>query len=65
MVTLQELAADWVQARAALKRQIKALEADPVLPHAGLSEEARKAIVARLKRAIGEYDALLKEYPNA
>ena len=65
MVMLKELTADWVQARAALKRQVKMLETDPVVTRAGLSEDARKAIALRLKQVIEEYDALLKEYLTA
>ena len=65
MVTLKDLAEDWIKARSALKQQIKLLESDPVFPQLGLPEKARDAIVLRLKSAVAEYDALLKENPNA
>jgi hypothetical protein len=65
MVTIRELAEDWIQGRSALKRQLKLLEEDSVFPQSGLSEDARKAISLRLKIAISEFDGLLKEYPNA
>jgi hypothetical protein len=52
VITLRELAEDWIQARAALKSQLKRLEENPVVPQAGLSEDDRKAIAARI-------------YPNA
>ena len=65
MVTLKDLAEDWIKARSALKQQMKMLESDPIYPQAGLSEDARTAIGRHIKKAIAEYDALLKENPNA
>ena len=65
MATLKDLAEDWIKARSALKQQIKLLESDPAFPQLGLSEEARDAIALHLKSAVAEYDALLKENPNA
>ena len=64
-MTLTELAEDWIQARTALKRQLKLLNDDPVFPKAGLSDDARKAIAAHMKAAMAEYDALLKQFPDA
>lgn len=63
-MTLKDLAEDWIKARSALKQQIKMLEADPIYPQAGLSVDARTAIVRHVKNAIAEYDALLKENPS-
>jgi hypothetical protein len=65
MVTLKDLAEDWITARAALKQQLKVLESNPISPQAGLSEDARMAIAARINKAISELNALLKEFPNA
>ncbi len=64
MVTMNDLVGGWGQARAALQQQLDMLEADPVDPQFGLHEHARKAIVLHLKKAIGAYDALMKEYAN-
>ena len=63
MVTLKDLAEDWITARSALKRQIKMLEDDPAYPQAGLSDNARNAVVIHIKRVVAEYDALLMENP--
>ena len=65
MVTLKDLAEDWIKARAALKQQLKMLETDPVFPQAELSDDARKAIASRITAAISEFNALLKEFPPA
>ena len=65
MVTLKDLHEDWIQARTALKRQLKLLETEQIFRGSELSEDVRKAIAVRLKNAVAEYDALLKEYPNA
>ena len=65
MATLKDLAEDWIKARAALKQQLKMLENDSVYPQAGLSEDARKTIAARINTAISEFNALLKEFPPA
>lgn len=65
MVTMNDLAGGWGQARAALQQQLDMLEADPVDPQFGLNEHERKAIVLHLKKAISAYDALMKEYANA
>jgi hypothetical protein len=46
MVTLKDLAEDWIKARAALKQQIKMLESDATFPQTALSEDVRKAITA-------------------
>jgi hypothetical protein len=48
MVTLKDLAEDWIKARAALKQQIKMLESDAAFPQAELSEDVRNAITARI-----------------
>jgi hypothetical protein len=64
MVTLKDLAEDWIKVRTALKQQIKLLESDVVFPQAGLSEDVRKAVAARIHKAISELNALLKEFPN-
>ena len=63
MVTLKDLAEDWIKARTALKQQIKMLESDLVSSQAGLSEDVRSAIAARIHKAISEFNALLKEFP--
>ena len=63
MVTLKDLAEDWIKARTVLKQQIKLLESYAVFPQAGLSEDVRKAVAARINRAINEFNALLKEFP--
>lgn len=65
MSTLKELTEDWIQARSALKRQLKLLEGDPALPQVGLTAQARKAIALRLKAAMAEFEALLKEHPDS
>ena len=65
MVTLKDLAEDWIMARAALKQQIKMLESDAAFPQAELSEDVRNAIAARINIAISEFNALLKEFPFA
>jgi hypothetical protein len=65
MVILKDLEEDWITARSVLKQQIKMLEDDPTYPQAGLSDDVRKAIVTHIKKAVVEYDALLKENPNA
>ena len=64
MVTLKDLAEDWIEARAALKQHIKMLESDLVSSQAGLSEDVRSAIAARIHKAISELNALLKELPG-
>jgi hypothetical protein len=64
MVTLKDLADDWIKARTVLKQQIKMLESDLVSSQAGLSEDVRKAIAARIHKAISEFNALLQELPN-
>jgi len=64
MVTLRDLAVDWIKVRSALKQQLKKLEGDSA-SQVGLSEDARKAIAARINKAIGEFNALLKEFPHA
>jgi hypothetical protein len=64
-VTLKDLAEDWIKARAALKQQIKMLESDPVFPQAEISKDVRDAITVRVNKAIGEINALLKEFPHA
>jgi hypothetical protein len=63
MVTLKDLAEDWIKARAALKKQIKMLESDAAFPQAELPEDVRNAITARINIAISEFNALLKEFP--
>jgi hypothetical protein len=63
MVTLKDLAEDWIKARTVLKQQIKLLETTPGFPQAGLSEDVRKAVAARIHKAISEFNALLKEFP--
>ena len=63
MLTLRELAEDWIQGRAALKLQLKRLE--EVSTQAELSVDSRKAIATRIKAIIMEYDGLLRAYPNA
>lgn len=65
MVTIKDLAVDWIQARASLRQQIKRIETDPVFPQAGLSADDRRIVVGHLKSAVAEFDALLKEHPNA
>jgi hypothetical protein len=65
MVTIKDLAVDWIQTRAALRQQIKKIETDPIFPQAGLSDDDRRAVVGHLKAAVAEFDALLKEHPNA
>jgi len=65
MVTMNDLAGGWGQARAALQQQLDMLEAGPLDPQFGLNEHERKAIVLHLKKAISAYDALMKEYANA
>jgi len=65
VVTIKDLIEDWIQARAALRQQVKKLETDLVFPQAGLAEHERRAIAARLKILISEFDALLKEHPNS
>jgi hypothetical protein len=63
MMTLKDLAEDWIEARAALKQHIKMLESDLVSSQAGLSEDIRKAVATRIHIALSELDALLKEFP--
>ena len=63
MVTLKDLAEDWIKARTAFKQQIKMLESDLVSSQAGLSEDVRKTVAARIHVAISELNALLKEFP--
>ena len=63
MVTLKDLAEDWIKVRTALKQQIKLLENDLVSSQAGLSEDVRKTVAARIHVAISELNALLKEFP--
>jgi len=58
MVTLKDLAEDWIKARAALRQHIKMLESDLVSSQAGLSEDVRSAIAARIHKAISELNAL-------
>ena len=48
MVTLKDLAEDWIKARAALKKQIKMLESNAAFPQAELPEDVRNAITARI-----------------
>jgi len=62
-VTLKDLAEDWIKARTSLKQHVRILESDLVSSHAGLSEDVRKAVAARIHIAISELDALLKEFP--
>jgi hypothetical protein len=64
MVTLKDLAEDWIKARTALKQQIRMLESDLAFPQSGLSKEVRTAIAVRVHKAISELNALLKEFPN-
>ena len=65
VVTIKDLIEDWIQARAALRQQVKKLETDLVFPQAGLADDERRSITARLKTLISEFDALLKEHPNS
>jgi len=65
MVTIKDLTVDWIRARGALRQQIKLIETDPVFPQAELSDDDRRAVVGHLKAAVAEFDALLKEHPNA
>ena len=64
MVIIKDLVEDWIEARAALKQHIKMLEGDLVSSQAGLSEDVRSAISARIYKAISELNALLKELPG-
>jgi hypothetical protein len=63
MVTIKDLAVDWIQTRSTLRQQIRKIETDPA--QAGLPDDERRVIVGHLKSAIAEFDALLKEHPNA
>jgi hypothetical protein len=65
MVTLKDLAEDWIKARSVLKQQIKMLGSDSVFPQTELSKDVRDAITARINKAISEINALLKEFPHA
>jgi hypothetical protein len=64
MVTIKDLAVDWIQTRSALRQQIRKIETDPAFPETGLPDDERRTIVGHLKSAVAEFDALLKEHPN-
>jgi hypothetical protein len=57
MVVINDLVEDWIQIRSTLQRQLKMLQSE-----SDISESARNATIARIKSAIEEMNALLKEY---
>ncbi len=62
MVVIHDLVEDWIQIRSTLQRQVKMLQSADPPTEADISENPKKATIARIKGCIDEMNALLKEY---
>jgi hypothetical protein len=62
MVVINDLVEDWIQIRSTLQRQLKMLQSGEAPAEADISDNAKKATIARIKGCIEEMNALLKDY---
>jgi hypothetical protein len=62
MVVINDLVEDWIQIRATLQRQLKMLQSGEAPSGSYISENEKKATIARIKGCVDEMNALLKEH---
>ena len=62
MLVINDLVEDWIQIRSTLQRQLKTLQSGGAPSEADISEDAKKATIARIKGCVEEMNALLKDY---
>jgi hypothetical protein len=65
MTTINDLIEDWIQMRATLQRQLKALEAGQITTGDAIVGSTTEDTIIRVKKWINELNTLLKEYTNA
>jgi hypothetical protein len=65
MATVKDLVEDWIKIRSTLQRQLEMLESGQMHTGPHLSDARTKETIVRIKKWIGELNALLKEYARA
>jgi hypothetical protein len=65
MTTINDLIEDWIQMRATLQRQLKALESGQITTGDAIVGSTTEDTIIRVKKWINEFNTLLKEYTNA
>jgi hypothetical protein len=65
MTTINDLIEDWIQMRATLQRQLKALESGQITTGDAIVGSTTEDTIIRVKKWINELNTLLKEYTNA
>ena len=65
MATVKDLVEDWIEIRSTLQRQLEMLESGQMQAGTNLSDTTTKETIVRIKKWIGELNALLKEYARA
>jgi hypothetical protein len=64
MATVKDLVEDWIQIRSTLQRQLEMLESGQMHTGTNISDATKRETTARIKRWIGEFNTLLKEYAS-
>jgi len=65
VTTINDLIEDWIQMRATLQRQLKALESGQITTGDAIVGGTTEDTIIRVKKWINELNTLLKEYTNA
>ena len=65
MTTINDLIENWIQMRATLQRQLKALKSGQITTGDDIVGSTTEDTIIRVKKWINELNTLLKEYTNA